>query len=96
MAEVLRITTGRARAGSARLARPERRPRAGRALRAVLLAWAASAIALAGAWAGPSVGEPAPPFSLQGSDGRTYTLESVLADHEGVVLAWFPKAFTPG
>lgn len=94
MPDVLRITARRADAGSARLARPRRR--AGRALRAVVLAWAASAVALAGAWAGPSAGEPAPPFSLQGSDGRTYTLEEVLADHQGLVLAWFPKAFTPG
>jgi peroxiredoxin Q/BCP len=40
-------------------------------------------------------GDPAPPFSLPGSDGRTYTL----ADYQGkraVVLAWFPKAFTGG
>jgi peroxiredoxin Q/BCP len=41
------------------------------------------------------VGSKAPPFSLTGSDGRTHTL----AEHAGkraVVLAWFPKAFTPG
>lgn len=41
------------------------------------------------------VGDPAPAFSLQGSDGRTHTL----AEHHGkrvVVLAWFPKAFTGG
>ncbi len=41
------------------------------------------------------VGDPAPGFSLQGSDGKTYTL----ADFKGksaVVLAWFPKAFTSG
>jgi peroxiredoxin Q/BCP len=41
------------------------------------------------------VGDPAPPFSLQGSDGKTYQL----ADYKGksaVVLAWFPKAFTGG
>ena len=40
-------------------------------------------------------GDPAPPFSLPGSDGKTYTL----ADFKGkktVVLAWFPKAFTGG
>ena len=40
-------------------------------------------------------GDPAPPFSLVGSDGRTYSL----ADFKGkqaVVLAWFPKAFTGG
>jgi peroxiredoxin Q/BCP len=43
-----------------------------------------------------SVGDPAPPFELTGSDGRTYTLDGLLASHKGVVLAWFPKAFTPG
>jgi peroxiredoxin Q/BCP len=40
-------------------------------------------------------GDPAPPFSLSGSDGRTYQL----ADYKGkqaVVLAWFAKAFTGG
>ena len=41
------------------------------------------------------VGDMAPAFSLQGSDGKTHTL----AEHRGkraVVLAWFPKAFTAG
>jgi peroxiredoxin Q/BCP len=40
------------------------------------------------------VGDPAPPFSLPGSDGKTHAL----ADYRGktVVLAWFPKAFTGG
>ncbi len=41
------------------------------------------------------VGDPAPAFELKGSDGKTYSL----ADYKGkspVVLAWFPKAFTPG
>ena len=40
------------------------------------------------------VGDPAPPFSLPGSDGKTHSL----ADYRGktVVLAWFPKAFTGG
>jgi peroxiredoxin Q/BCP len=42
-----------------------------------------------------TVGSPAPPFSLQGSDGKTYTLEQFVGK-EGVVLAWFPKAFTGG
>lgn len=40
-------------------------------------------------------GDPAPAFTLPGSDGRTYSL----ADFKGkqpVVLAWFPKAFTGG
>ena len=38
---------------------------------------------------------PAPEFSLAGSDGKTYNL----ADFRGkqaVVIAWFPKAFTGG
>lgn len=40
-------------------------------------------------------GDPAPGFTLPGSDGKTYKL----ADFKGkqaVVLAWFPKAFTAG
>ena len=39
-------------------------------------------------------GDPAPAFSLPGSDGKTHSL----ADYRGqtVVLAWFPKAFTGG
>jgi peroxiredoxin Q/BCP len=39
-------------------------------------------------------GDPAPDFSLPGSDGRTYRLKE-LAGHP-VVIAWFPKAFTGG
>lgn len=52
------------------------------------LAWAPAGWAL-------EVGETAPAFSMQGSDGRTYSL----ADYHGksaVVLAWYPKAFTSG
>ena len=43
----------------------------------------------------PVVGQPAPPFELAGSDGETYAL-SQFVGKRGVVLAWFPKAFTPG
>jgi thioredoxin-dependent peroxiredoxin len=43
----------------------------------------------------PKVGDPAPAFEMQGSDGKTYALK----DFEGkqaVIVAWFPKAFTGG
>ena len=40
-------------------------------------------------------GAKAPEFVLAGSDGREHRL-SDFAGKEGVVLAWFPKAFTPG
>jgi len=39
-------------------------------------------------------GDPAPAFSMPGSDGKTHQL----SDYAGkvVVVAWFPKAFTGG
>ena len=40
------------------------------------------------------VGDPAPDFTLPGTDGKTYNLGQ-LKGH-WVVLAWFPKAFTGG
>ncbi len=44
-----------------------------------------------------SEGDPAPRFSFAGSDGKTYTLDQLLEDgKQAVVLAFFPKAFTPG
>lgn len=74
----------------------------------VLVVSAAAALIVAGASlnaarperaaAGPvalAPGDPAPPFTMKGSDGRTYRL----ADYRGkqaVVLAWFAKAFTGG
>jgi thioredoxin-dependent peroxiredoxin len=41
------------------------------------------------------VGDPAPPFSLPGSDGKTYSLDQ-FKGKSAVVIAWFPKAFTGG
>ncbi|WZO96917.1 redoxin domain-containing protein [Isosphaeraceae bacterium EP7] len=41
------------------------------------------------------VGDKAPDFSLQASDGKTYTLEQ-FKGKQPVVIAWFPKAFTGG
>jgi hypothetical protein len=40
------------------------------------------------------VGDVAPAFSLQGSDGKTHALSAYKG--KTVVLAWFPKAFTGG
>ncbi len=39
-------------------------------------------------------GDPAPPFKLQGSDGKVHELAQLRG--KTVVLAWFPKAFTGG
>lgn len=41
------------------------------------------------------VGDPAPDFKLVGSDGKTYQL-SDFRGKKGVVIAWYPKAFTGG
>ena len=41
------------------------------------------------------VGDQAPDFTLQATDGRTYSLSKDLKGR-WVVLAWFPKAFTAG
>jgi peroxiredoxin Q/BCP len=41
------------------------------------------------------VGDPAPDFKLQATDGKTYQLSSFKGKQK-VVLAWFPKAFTQG
>lgn len=40
-------------------------------------------------------GDPAPDFALPGSDGHRYRL-SDLRGRDAAVIAWFPKAFTPG
>ena len=43
----------------------------------------------------PTVGDPAPDFSIKGSDGNTYSL-SQFKGEKPVVIAFFPKAFTGG
>jgi thioredoxin-dependent peroxiredoxin len=43
----------------------------------------------------PAVGQPAPEFSLLGSDGKAHGLQSYRG-HQPVVLAFYPKAFTAG
>jgi peroxiredoxin Q/BCP len=41
------------------------------------------------------VGDAAPDFTLQATDGKTYTLSKELKG-KWLVLAWFPKAYTGG
>ena len=53
------------------------------------------AFAVASHGADLEIGDPAPGFELTGSDGKIHRL-SEHAGKRGVVLAWFPKAFTPG
>jgi peroxiredoxin Q/BCP len=42
-----------------------------------------------------AVGDMAPNFTLQASDGKTYTLADY-RDKQAVVIAWYPKAYTKG
>jgi peroxiredoxin Q/BCP len=69
-------------------------------VRALHLGLAGSLVALSLALAGaagadPKPGDRAPEFALRGSDGAEYRL-SELTGRRGVVLAFFPSAFTPG
>jgi peroxiredoxin Q/BCP len=63
--------------------------------RILVLALALLALLATRAGAAPSIGDAAPDFVLQGTDGALYPLSDHLGKR-GVVLAWFPKAFTPG
>lgn len=56
--------------------------------------FAAAMLLASAAFAAPQVGDPAPDFTLPGSDGAEHTL----SDYRGryVVIAFFPKAFTGG
>jgi len=67
----------------------------GSALVALVLWISALSAATAAHQAELKVGDQAPPFSLVGSDGRTYRLAD-FAGKQVVVLAWFAKAFTSG
>ena len=46
-------------------------------------------------FASPKVGDPAPDFQVQGSDGESYSV-SQFKGKQPVVIAFFPKAFTGG
>ena len=61
------------------------------------LAWAVANVALRRVERGAElhVGDVAPDFTLPASDGRSYKL-SDFHGRQAVVIAWFPRAFTPG
>ena len=62
----------------------------------VLLPFLVAVVALGSQLAAAlEVGDKAPDFSLQGSDGETYSLSQFAGD-KPVVIAFFPKAFTGG
>jgi thioredoxin-dependent peroxiredoxin len=61
----------------------------------VLATLSVLALAATPAFAELKVGDPAPNFTLKGTDGKTYTLSN-FKGKQAVVLAWFPKAFTQG
>lgn len=52
-------------------------------------------VAAGSAQAELKVGDEAPAFEMQGSDGKTYK-SSDFNGKQAVVIAWFPKAFTGG
>ncbi len=64
-------------------------------LRALFLAATCSLVPLWAMADGPAVGDMAPDFTLEASDGNTYTL-SDYRGQQAVVVAWFPKAYTKG
>lgn len=66
-------------------------------MRTFLLAGLFSALAVNAMAQSPAlkVGDPAPDFSLQATDGKTYKL-SDFKNKQAVVVAWFPKAYTQG
>ena len=66
-----------------------------RALMMIGLAVALTAGLAAQAPSELKVGDMAPDFTLQGSDGNTHQL-SDFRGKQAVVVAWFPKAFTTG
>lgn len=69
-------------------------PRLVRAAAALLALFAAAGLASPALAAGPEVGDRAPDFRLVDAEGHEITRAS--AAGRALVLAWFPKAFTPG
>jgi peroxiredoxin Q/BCP len=53
------------------------------------------ALLVSGATLSLDVGDEAPDFSLQASDGKTYSLDQ-FKGKQAIVIAWYPMAFTHG
>jgi peroxiredoxin Q/BCP len=53
------------------------------------------ALLVSGATLSLEVGDEAPDFSLQASDGKTYSLDQ-FKGKQAIVIAWYPRAFTHG
>lgn len=53
------------------------------------------ALLVSGATLSLEVGDEAPDFSLQASDGKTYSLDQ-FKGKQAIVIAWYPMAFTHG
>ena len=66
-----------------------------RVLMTVGLVMALTGSAMAQGAAELKVGDMAPEFSLQGTDGMTHVLSEYRGE-QAVVVAWFPRAFTTG
>ncbi len=62
-----------------------------------LVLWLAAVLSVVGPQVGRAleIGDPAPPFELKASDGKTYRLTDY-AGKQAVVIAWYPRAFTSG
>jgi len=75
------------------------KPRRGTSRHGVAVALAlALALFAPSLWADLEVGDIAPDFALEGTDGATWRLSELLGDDgvAAVVVAWFPKAYTRG
>lgn len=69
-------------------------PRARSALALIIALCIPVAFAAPAPASAPDVGDPAPDWTLPGSDGRDHSLSELRGQH--VVIAFFPKAFTGG
>ena len=63
-------------------------------LRSLLAGIIASLMPFAAA-AAPDIGAPIPDYEFQGQGGSVHRRADAMGSR-GVVIAWFPKAFTPG